>query len=632
LPLALAALASAGGPAAAQDYSEAPMLAERVEAGDLPPVAERLPAEPEVITPLESVGTYGGTLRRGLRGSSDHNNILRIMSPQGLTRWNREFTEVVPNVAASWSVSDDSTEYTFELRPGMRWSDGEPFTSEDVMFFVELLNDPDFYGESPPSRYLIEGERMQGEAIDEDTVKLTFAGPYGQFLEQLATPLGQEPVLWAKHYCQQFVPAYNDDVQSLVEAEGAADWVDLFRRKCGDLEVPARWGNPDRPTLDPWIVTDEAYTGDATRVVFERNPYFWQVDTEGQQLPYIDRLQFGVEQDAESLVLQVIAGEIDMQARHLDAAKNTPVFYENAERGGYEVYTRKPSNSNAMGFFFNQTTKDEALRDLFREKDFRVAMSLGIDREELIDLVWQGQGRPWQIGANEGTALYNEQLSTQFTEYDPERANELLDGLGLTERDAEGYRLLPDGERVSFGVDVIPTLQTEWVDAMELIVDYWRDLGIEATTNTMERTLYYERIDSNDFDVKVWTVSGGLDPTLDPRNVMAVHPQGSFFGQEWTAWYNSGGAQGEEPPQSMLDRYALFEEYKATADPARQTELFNRIHQIAADEFEMIGITTDADKTAIVSERLRNVPREFPSGWMYPDPGPTLPQQYYFAE
>ena len=514
----------------------------------------------------------------------------------------------------------------------MHWSDGEPFTAEDVMFFVELLNTPEFYGDAPPSRYVIEGERMQGEAIDEDTVRLTFAGPYGQFLEQLATPLGQEPVLWAKHYCSQFVPAHNPDVQSLIDAEGAADWVDLFRRKCGDLEIPSRWGNPERPTLDPWVVTDEAYTGDATRVVFERNPYFWQVDTEGQQLPYIDRLQFGVEQDAESLVLQVIAGEIDMQARHLDAAKNTPVFYENAERGGYDIYTRLASNANAMGFFFNQTVKDERLRELFRQKDFRIAMSLGIDREELIDLVWQGQGEPWQIGANEGTALYNEQLSKQFTEYDPDRAGELLDGLGLTERDAEGYRLLPDGSRVSFSVDVIPTLQTEWVDAMELIVDHWRDLGIEATTNTMERTLFYERIDSNDFDVKVWTVSGGLDPTLDPRNVMAVHPQGSFFGQDWSAWYNSGGATGEEPPQSMLDRFALFEEYKATADPDKQRELFAQIHQIAADEFEMIGVTTDADKIAIVSKKLRNVPREFPSGWMYPDPGPTLPQQYFFAE
>ena len=614
-----------------QEYNEAPMLTDMVSAGTLPPVAERLPDQPEVVTPLEGVGAYGGTIRRGLRGSSDHNNILRIVSPQGLTRWDPQFTKFVPNVAESWTVSDDASEYTFKLRPGMKWSDGEPFTADDIVFFVDdLLNNPDFYGNSPPSRYVIKGERMQAEKIDDTTVKLIFAGPYGEFLQQMATPLGQEPVLWAKHYCQQFLPKYNDGVADMVESEGAADWIDLYRRKCGDLEIPARWGNPDRPTLDPWVVTDEAYTGDATRVVLERNPYFWQVDTEGNQLPYIDRIQYGVEQDAESLVLQVIAGEIDMQARHLDAPKNTPVYYDNADRSNFNIFTRITSMANPMGFFINQTTQNMDLRKLFTEKDFRIALSLGLDREELIDLVWQGQGEPWQMGPREGLPLYNEQLSHQYTEFDADKANELLDGLGLVERDSDGYRLMENGERISFPIDVIPTLQVEWVDALELIVGYWKDLGIDASINTVERTLFYERMDSNSFDVQVWSFSGGLDPMLDPRNVMAVHPQGSMFGQAWTQWYNSGGTAGEEPPQSMKDRYALYEEYKATADPDEQLQLFQQIHQIAADEFEMFGVTSDSNKIAIVNKDLRNVPEEFPQGWIYPDPGPTLPQTYYY--
>ena len=617
----------------AQEYSEAPMLADMVSAGTLPPVTERLPDKPEVVTPLESEGKYGGTIRRGLRGSSDHNNILRIVSPQGLTRWDPQFTTFVPNVAESWTVSDDVSEYTFKLRSGMKWSDGEPFTADDVLFFVDdLLNDPDFYGNAPPSRYVIKGERMQAEKIDDMTVKLIFAGPYGEFLQQLATPLGQEPVLWAKHYCQQFVPKYNDKVSELVEAEGAADWVDLYRRKCGDLEIPARWGNPDRPTLDPWVVTDEAYTGDATRVVMQRNPFFWQVDSEGNQLPYIDRIQFGVEQDAESLVLQVIAGEIDMQARHLDAPKNTPVYYENADRANFNIFTRITSSANPMGFFINQTTQNADLRKLFTEKDFRIALSLGLDREELIDLVWQGQGEPYQLGPPEGAPLYNDQLSHQYTEFDVDKANELLDGLGLDKRDSEGYRLMENGERISFPVDVIPTLQVEWIDALELIVGYWKNLGIEISINTVERTLFFERIDSNSFDVQIWNISGGLDPMLDPRNVMAVQPQGSMFGQAWSQWYVSGGASGEEPPQSMKDRYALFEEYKATADPDEQLELFKQIHQIAADEFEMFGIASAVDKTSIVNKDLRNVPERYPQGWTYPDPGPTLPQTYYYVK
>ena len=162
------ALAAHAGPGIAQPYQEAPALAEKVAAGELPPVAERLPSAPEVITPHEEVGTYGGVIRRGLRGSSDHNNILRIVSPQGLTRWDPDFNQPIPNLAESWSVNEDASEYTFELRPGRKWSDGAPFTADDVVFFVDdLLNNPDFYGSSPPSRYFINGERMQAEKIDD---------------------------------------------------------------------------------------------------------------------------------------------------------------------------------------------------------------------------------------------------------------------------------------------------------------------------------------------------------------------------------------------------------------------------------------------------------------------------------
>jgi peptide/nickel transport system substrate-binding protein len=555
------------------------------------------------------------------------------MSPQGLTRWSADFTETLPNVAESWTVSADSTSYTFKLRDGMKWSDGAPFTADDVLFFVnDLLNNEEFYGGSPPARYVIKGEPMQAEKVDDTTVILSFAGPYGQFLQELATPLGQEPVLWAKHYCQQFHPDYNDNVSAMVEDEGAADWVDLFQRKCGMLEIPARWGNPERPTLDPWIVTEEAYTGDATRVVLARNPYFWQVDTAGNQLPYIDTLRFGVEQDPESLVLQVIAGEIDMQSRHLDAAKNVPVFYENQEAGGYDFFKLLNSSSNAMAFYMNFNHKDPVKQALFTNKDFRVALSLGMDREELIDLIYLGQGEPWQIGAKKLHPLYDERLSKQYTEYDTDRANEILDSIGLTERDADGFRLMSNGERVSFQVDVIPTLSPEWADAMELINRYWADLGIASRTNSLERSIYYARGDSNDFDVQVWSAPGGYDPTLSPRNVMAVHPEGSRHALQWATWYTSGGASGVEPSASMLKRYDLFAEYKANADPAEQMRLFREIHDIAADEFEVFGVVSDPDRIGIKNAKLRNVPEQMVRSWMYPNPGPTLPQQYYYAE
>ena len=229
------------------------MLAERVAAGALPAVEERLPASPEVVTPLESVGNYGGTIRRVLGGSSDHNSFLRIVGPQGLTRWKPDFSAVVPNVVESWEVNEAGSEFTFKLREGMKWSDGAPFTADDVVFFVDdLLNNKEFYP-NPPARFVVGGETMKAEKIDDQTVKLIFAAPYGTFLTELATPLAQEPVLWAKHYCKQFHPTYNPDVQAMVDAtEAVEDWPSLFRLKCGEVEAPNRWSNAERPTLESY--------------------------------------------------------------------------------------------------------------------------------------------------------------------------------------------------------------------------------------------------------------------------------------------------------------------------------------------------------------------------------------------
>ena len=357
--LAMVAAGAMLSPFSVWAFNEAPML----ESSDLPPVAERLPVNPEVISPLDSIGTYGGTIRRALGGSNDHNSILRFLSPQGLTRWEPDFSQVIPNVAESWSVNDEGTEFTFHLREGMRWSDGEPFTAADILFFVEdLLQNEEFYP-TPPARYVIDGQVMEAEMIDDTTIVLRFAAPYGTFLTELATPLGQEPVLWARHYCQQFHPAYNPDVQDLVDAtEGVEDWPSLFRLNCGEVEAPNRWANADRPTLDPWIVTGDGYTAGATQVIMERNPYFWQVDTEGNQLPYVDTLTWAVVHDNQALVLEAVAGNIDMQRRRIDNLANLPVFSENAEAGGYVVQHYANSDSNRMAIHFNHTHQDPVMR------------------------------------------------------------------------------------------------------------------------------------------------------------------------------------------------------------------------------------------------------------------------------
>ncbi len=631
-PLAALAAGALMIPMAAFAANEAPMLADRVAAGDLPPVDERLPNTPEVITPYEAVGTYGGTLRRVLGGSNDHNSILRVVSPQGLTRWKADFSGVIPNVAESWTTNAEGSEFTFKLREGMRWSDGHPLTADDIMFYVEdLLQNEEFYPNAP-ARYVVGGEPMTAEKVDDYTVTLKFAAPYGTFLTELATPLAQEPVLWAKHYCSQFHPAYNPNVQDLVDAtEAVEDWPGLFRLRCGEVEAPNRWANAERPTLDPWVVVGDGYDAGSTQVVMERNPYFWQVDPDGNQLPYIDRLEMNVVQDNQAIVLEAIAGNIDMQRRRIDGLANKPVFAENADTGGYEILDMINSNSNVMAIHFNHTHKDPVMRELFRNRDVRVALSLAIDRDEIIDIVYQGLGEPWQIGPRPTHVLYNEQLGRQHTEYDPDRANELLDAAGYADRDGEGYRLLPDGRRLTFNVQYTGIEQPDWGDALEIIDEQWEEIGVDLNIGSVERSIYYSRGEANEHDFMVWGAPGGLDPTLSPRDVLAVHPQASWFAIPWTRWYLSGGSDGEEPSETMVERLALYDAFKQEPDQEKALDIFRQIHQIAADEFEIIGISLAPNLVGVVSTKLRNVPRQIPASWMYPDPGPTLPQTYFYA-
>ncbi|KJV09695.1 peptide ABC transporter, partial [Elstera litoralis] len=301
---------------------ESPDLAKLVAEGKLPPLAQRLPENPDVVT-VKELGRYGGSLRRGLRGSSDQNGILRVIGPQNLVRWNVEFTGVVPNLAHKWDVNADATQFTFYLRKGLKWSDGKPFTADDIVFAIEdCVKNTDLY-KATPSQLMIGGKPVVCEKVDETTVKFTFAVPYALFLENLATPLGQHTTLFAKHYASQFLPKYNPKLDEAVKAAGVSDWPTLFRAKCGDIEIASRWGNPERPVMDPWVIK-EPYIGGATRVVAVRNPYFWQVDQQGRQLPYIDQVSYSISQDVESLMLDIVGGKIDMQDRHINSLANKP--------------------------------------------------------------------------------------------------------------------------------------------------------------------------------------------------------------------------------------------------------------------------------------------------------------------
>ncbi|HEY2132664.1 MAG TPA: ABC transporter substrate-binding protein [Acetobacteraceae bacterium] len=617
------------GSAAAAELHEAPSLAALVTKGSLPPVARRVPTAPDVVKPTASVGRYGGVLRTAFRGDADQNAILRIVGNQGLTRWTPDYENVVPNVAESWTRSDDASEYTFKLRPGMKWSDGQPFTADDITFFVnDLLPDPQFFS-SPPAQYVINGKAMRAEKIDDTTVKLIFAGPYLGFPRVLATPLGQHPVLYEKHYCEQFMPKYNPNIAALLKQSGQPDWPTLFRQKCGDIEIPSRWSNLDRPTLDPWIISTP-YSGNATQVVLQRNPYFWETDTAGNQLPYIDTVNMKVISDVQSIVLAAIGGQLDLQVRHINTIGNKPVLAQHADQGGYVLETLTPTDANAEALFLNQTDKNPKLRQLLTNHDFREALSLGVDRDEINDIVFLGQTKPWQVGPLPADRFYNKELATQYTTRNVDAANKLLDGLGLTKHDGDGFREYQDGSKVFLTADVM-VLDPASIDTIQLIKKHWADIGIDVGINTEERSLFYNRGQNNDYDIDVMPVPGGLDPTSDPRGWLSTHTLDSRQSLPWVAWYQSGGHSGERPSDNMVQRLALWDQWKQATTPDQADGLFRQILQLAAASFDVIGTEQGLTTFGIHSKKLMNVPNSMPSSWNYANPGPTLLQQYYFA-
>ncbi|MFA9441428.1 ABC transporter substrate-binding protein [Uliginosibacterium sp. sgz301328] len=623
LALSIGAVISVG----AQAYTQAPML-DAVK--DLPPVDQRLPSQPLVIKPLGTPGIYGGTLRTVLRANADQNGILRTIGSQGLMHWKMDVNGVEPYVAESLAVNPSGTEYTFRLRKGMRWSNGEPFTADDVLFAMnDLVASKEFYSQAPDA-YLVNGKLPEVTKLDDNTVKFKFDAPNLSFPEVLATPLGQHPVLYSKQYCQQFHPKYNPKVSEQFASANVKDWPSLMRAKCGDVELPSRWSTVGRPTLDPWLIK-EPYGGNVTRVVMERNPYYWQVDPTGKQLPYLDSIRFAVISDLQTIVLAASNGQFDFEGRLLGDVAFRPILLKNQQKAGYKVFSQASSNSNAVGLWMNQTTKNDKLRKLMVQHDFRKALSLGIDREEINKVAFLGQTQPWQSGPFKESKWYNAQLGSQYTKADVAQANAILDKMGLSTRDDAGYRLYPDGGRVSLDVIVMIDRQVT-VQTLELIRRHWQKIGVELVIKGSERSLVFNRAVSNDYDISAEIFPGGLDATQNARAYIAIHPLESRMSLEWAKWYNSGGKQGIEPNASMKKRMDLYTQWRSARTQTQADELFRQILQIAADEFEVIGTVRPAAITSLRNAKLMNVKENMAFGWTYASPALGLPQQWYYAK
>jgi len=579
-----------------RNLKEAPQLAALVKAGKLPPVAERIGQDPLVIKPLREIGTYGGTWRGGFTGPADFWNGYRCCSgPDHLLFWDYTGDKVTPNIAKGYEMQDGGRTLVIHLRRGMKWSDGRPFTADDFVFwFEDIYRNKDLIP-TPSAAMAINGKQGEVQKVDTYTVRFKFPEPYYLLPDVLAgsTPLGGHAQQGMNgmggyapaHYLKQFHPKYvgQAELDKRVKDAKFDSWVRQFLFK-NDWAL-----NPELPVLTPWKTVTPSNTATWT---LERNPYSVFVDTEGNQLPYIDRVVLTLAENLEVINLRAIAGEYDFQQRHLDLGK-LPVFIENQQKGNYKLHLDPGDYGGDMIIKFNLSYEaDPEIAKWMNTADFRRALAIGIDRDQINETFWLGTGTPSSVVPADSNK-YNPgpQYRKLWATLDVKKANEMLDKVGLSKKDGEGYRLRTDGKgRLRIEIMTLGGQFLQFTQIAEMIREQWKRIGIDLTVQEVERSLALKRTAANEQQLGAWNNDGSehlftFPLHVFPWEVAAVSTSGPLYAR----WFHSAGTQGKEPPARMRELMEKFK--KAYGVPEKERiELGKEVWKIAAEEVYIIGV------------------------------------------
>jgi peptide/nickel transport system substrate-binding protein len=627
----VALLATLVGTASAQPAKlhEAPSLAEQVKAGKLPPVEKRLPTDPLVVPVVERTGQYGGVWRRAFLGPADANNYVRVVY-DALVRFSPDGAKIEPKIAAGWESSKDFRTWTIKLRQGARWSDGAPFTADDIVFwYQDVLSDKDLTPAIPSWMKNADGTTATVEKVSPTAVRWTYKQPNTLLLTALANQDGGDrtyAVFLPAHYLKKFHPTYTPkaEIDKLVAAAGFKAWTELFAARNAPPE------NPERPTMAAWApatrVSDQVFT-------LKRNPYFVGVDPSGNQLPYLDDVRFTFFADIQALNLAAIAGEFDMQERHIQMT-NYPVFKENEKTGKYRVITWPTFGGADAVIMFNQTYKADAeIGKLMATREFRVALSESINRDQIKESVFLGLGEARQGVPSPGHPYFpGAQYAKKHTQYNPDGANKLLDQLGLGKRDGDGIRLLPSGKRVVLELSVVPAFAA-WPDVAQLVAKDWEKVGVKTVVQLRERALHFKMRDNNELMTEIWNEDTTGFPftgnaKFDPRN-SPILTLGPLYGR----WALTKGAEGVEPPASIKRVMEIVDQAK-TVGSEQQAKLAQELFRIWTDnlwEVGTIGLTPMVQGVVVANTRFRNVPTTLGNDWPLRSPGNARAEQFFFA-
>lgn len=482
-------------------FGEAPQLTSLVKSGALPPVSERLPQKPLVVVPLEEIGQYGGAIQRGLTGDiAQWPGIAKCMS-ENLLAFKRPMGDgIEANIAEDYEFRDDGHTAIIYFRQGIRWSDGHPFTVDDVLFYYNdmLFNENARSSDipTPPPAWLVDGKPIIIEKIDNFTLRIRSPKPLGRLRETLASP---SDFAAPKHYWKQFHPEYTS----------GANYED-FRQRTTRAKMLM---TPGVPRLSAWVAKQWIR---GQRIVYERNPYYWKVDSAGNQLPYADEIVFSVISDTQVVLLKFINGEIDLFGRYSSVDMFHTLKLEE-KKGKFKIIISGPNSGPS--FYLNWDVDKPALREAFRNKQVRIAMSHAINREEVNQILYKGFLEPSGYSFLPGNPYFKEKNYRKYTEYDPALANRLLDEAGYRDTDGDGIRELKDGSPFQVVIDV--SGRSAISDICELVSDHWAAIGIKVHTYVAMRDIIWPRRFSGEFEIHQWGLEGPGDP-LDRLDDWAI--------------------------------------------------------------------------------------------------------------
>lgn len=580
---------------------EAPMLTDLVNAGKLPPIEQRLPPNPLVVTPTNMVGKYGGTFYATAQ-APETTSDAQIGMVAGLFHFSDDLKIATPEVAESYELSDDAKVCIIHLRKGLKWSDGSNFTADDMIFYFEDWQFDKDLSPTLATQWQPGGVPMKVTKMDEYTVRFEFAVPNPAFalLHWSGAPI--EPYRPRK-YLEKFHIKYNPKADEEAKAAGFDDWKRRFV-KVSALNYGVQ--DPDMPVLGAW----RPVKNDSQRQYYERNPYYWKVDTEGNQLPYIDKVQVEYTSSLEVTNMKAISGAVTVSGLDM-LLINYPVLKENEKSGDYTVKLVYSERGSDVAFAFNTLHPDPVMNKIFNDVRFRRAVSVAIDRNEVNELVFLGQGVVRQATINESASFFKQEWADNYAQYDIDLANKLLDEVGLDKKDEQGFRLRPDGRPFSFMLEYLPH-EGPKTETFELIVKHFAKVGLKVEAAARERSYLITRLQASEHDCSGWHVDRQLERAAYAYgSTQKLGPGGDSaitWAKPWRDWFISGGKAGKEPPREAKDLFNAYSDWQKTQmGTAEYMAAGQKVYDLIAENLWVIGIVGEGPQPVIIKNNLENV-------------------------